>query len=82
MLTWIVAARYWPYSNVQPFNEFRKTLRNISRYASSCQHHTTGMLESPIVLPSGLSTCGLNMNIPFITRLLAVEYFFICSTRE
>jgi hypothetical protein len=23
----------------------------------------------------------INMNVPFISRVLAVEYFFICSSR-
>lgn len=73
---------YWPYSNVQPFNEFRKSVAEhfkIRKFLPTSHNWNAREPNRPTVRAVNMR---LNMNIPFITRLLAVEYFFICSTRE
>jgi SAM-dependent methyltransferase len=70
---------YAPYSNVQPFEDFRKSLTRefrIDRYfpTSHQWYHREPYrrLTKAIQMP-------INLNIPFLSRLFAVEYFFICS---
>ena len=72
---------YWPYSNVQSFDEFRRSLAQhfqIHRFFPTS--HNWNHSE-----PSGGLAKAVNMhfnaNVPFISRALAVEYFFICSPR-
>lgn len=72
---------YWPYNNVQSLRGFLKNLDQffcIDRFfpTSHRWHHDE---------PSGRFMKALqmrvNLNIPFISRMFAVEYFFICSRR-
>ena len=70
---------YWPYSNVQALNEFRQSLTQyfeIKRYfpTSHNWHHT-----EPNRKFIKAANMHINMNVPFISPVLAVEYFFICS---
>ena len=68
-----------PYSNVQPFYDFRDSLAeyfNIDRIfpASHNWHHgqpRRGFMKA--------MQKHLNVNIPLISPALAVEYFFICA---
>jgi SAM-dependent methyltransferase len=70
---------YPPYSNVQAFEEFRQSLLRefrIDRYFPTShrwRHH-----EPRRRIAKALQM-RMNMNIPWVSRLLAVEYFFICS---
>ena len=73
---------YWPFNNVQSMNDFRKSLAcyfNIDKYfpASHNWQH-----DSPKRKLNKAVNMRLNMNIPFISSRLAVEYFFICSSRH
>jgi SAM-dependent methyltransferase len=73
---------YWPYNNIQSFNEFYKSLEqhfHIERFFPTSHHwhhhephrHLMKVLQMYI-----------NVNIPFISPKLAVEYFFICSAKR
>jgi SAM-dependent methyltransferase len=70
---------YWPYSNMQSFNAFRRSLSahfTIERYfpvAHNWNHSEPGKrLLQTVQLP-------MTVNVPVLSRVLAVEYFFICA---
>jgi SAM-dependent methyltransferase len=71
---------YWPYSNVQSFDDFRWSLAQhfeIQRFfpTSHNWHHSE---PSRKLLKA--ANMHINANVPFVSRVLAVEYFFICSS--
>lgn len=73
---------YWAHTNVQSFEDFRESLAryfNVDRFfpASHNWHHC-----SPNRRSNGAVNMRINMNIPFISPILAVEYFFLCSPRD
>jgi SAM-dependent methyltransferase len=73
---------YRPYSNVQSPGEFRRSLSRhfrILRYfpTSYNWHH----LEPSRKLVKA-ANMHVNVNVPLMSRLLAVEYFFICAPRR
>jgi SAM-dependent methyltransferase len=70
---------YWPYSNIQSMSAFRRSLSahfKIERSfpTSHNWHHSEPgkRLLQAVQLP-------MTVNVPVISRNLAVEYFFICS---
>lgn len=70
---------YPVYNNIQSFDDFRKSLArffHIDRHIPTSHHwhhhEPTRQFMKTIQM-------HINMNIPFISRLFAVEYFFICS---
>lgn len=72
---------YWLYNNVQSLTDFRNSLEQffwIDRFFPTSQrwHH-----DEPKRRFTQDIQMRLNINVPFITRRLAVEYFFICSPR-
>jgi SAM-dependent methyltransferase len=70
---------YEPYSNVQSFADFRTSLARhftIDRYFPTS--HNWGHAEPNRRLVKSVNM-HINANIPFISPVLAVEYFFICS---
>jgi len=72
---------YWPYSNVQPLGDFRQDLARyftIRKFIPTA--HNWNHLEPSRRLIRTANTY-INFDIPFISRALAVEYFFICSKR-
>jgi SAM-dependent methyltransferase len=73
---------YWPYSNVQPPRDFRRDLEQHFRVRRSfATSHNWGHWEPGKKL---LRTANMhiNVNIPVISRILGVEYFFVCSRRS
>jgi SAM-dependent methyltransferase len=70
---------YAPYNNIQSFDDFRKSLTrffDIDRVIPTSHHwhhHEPGRQFTKAI------QMHINVHIPFISRLLAVEYFFICS---
>lgn len=48
---------YWPYSNVQPFNDFRRSLAENLRYVGTFRPHITGTTGNLAVSSSGRPTC-------------------------
>ena len=74
-------ALYWPYSNVQPFSEFRKGLAahfKIRRFFPTSHNWNPTEPNRKLVRDVNMH---INVNIPFISPMLAVEYFLICSAR-
>jgi SAM-dependent methyltransferase len=70
---------YEPYSNVQSLEDFRASLTRhftINRYFPTS--HNWGHAEPNRRLVKTVNM-HINANIPFISPVLAVEYFFICS---
>ena len=75
-------ALYSRYSNVRPIEDFRHdllrnfTIRKFFPTSHNWSHHEPNR--------SLLRTANmrLNVNVPVLTPRLAVEYFFMCSTRD
>jgi SAM-dependent methyltransferase len=70
---------YWPYSNVQPLREFRRSLEQyfqIERFFPTSHHWHHHEPQRRLMK---LVQLQINTNIPFISPMLGVEYFFICS---
>jgi SAM-dependent methyltransferase len=73
---------YWPYNNIQSFEDFQKGLArffHIDRFfpTSHRWHH-----DEPKGRVMKAIQMHINGNIPFFSRLFAVEYFFICSLQS
>ena len=73
---------YEPYSNVQPFDDFKKSLEcefHIDRYFPTSYHwyHHEPNREWLKAIQM-----RINFTIPWLSRLFAVEYFFLCSPRQ
>lgn len=70
---------YEPYSNVQSLEEFKKSLTcefRIDKYfptSHNWRHHEPHWRSTKAI------QMQINLNIPWFSRLFAVEYFFICS---
>jgi SAM-dependent methyltransferase len=72
---------YFPYSNVQALSDFRQQLAcyfTIQRSFPTA--HNWKHLEPSRRLVSTINMY-IDFSIPFVSRVLAVEYFFICSKR-
>jgi SAM-dependent methyltransferase len=70
---------YWPYSNIQPMAAFRRSLSRQFRIDRSFPtSHNWGHSE-PNRWFMQATQMHLNLNIPVISPMLAVEYFFVCS---
>ena len=73
---------YWPYSNVQPFNDFRRSLAEnfkIRRFFPTAYNWNHWEPGRKILRAANMH---INVNIPIIGPVLAVEYFLVCSARE
>lgn len=73
---------YWPYSNVQSLNDFRLSLaQHFDIQRSFPTSHNWNHSEPSRGFVKAVNM-HINVDIPFISRALAVEYFFICSSRD
>jgi SAM-dependent methyltransferase len=73
---------YWPYSNIQSPEDFRASLADhfvIRRVIPTSHNWHHGEPNRRIIQAANMH---LNVNIPYISRVLAVEHFFICSPRH
>jgi SAM-dependent methyltransferase len=71
---------YPPFSNIQPYGEFRKSLeRHFTIDNSFPVGHNWHQHEPGRPKFMKAAQMRVNVNIPFISPVLAVEYFFICS---
>ncbi len=73
---------YEAYSNVQPLERFRESLLQdfVVRKAFPTSHNWShGQPTRRLVKAANMY---LNANIPFVSPLLAVEYFFVCTPRR
>jgi SAM-dependent methyltransferase len=73
---------YWPYNNIQSFKAFYHSLREffqVDRYfpTSHRWHH-----DEPRDRLMWAVHKHINLNIPLISRLFGVEYFFVCSKKH
>ena len=72
---------YWPYSNVQAIDDFHQSLAHYFKihkaFPTSHNWHHLEPSRRFVKTPN----MYINVNIPFISRALAVEYFFVCSSR-
>ncbi len=72
---------YWPYNNIQSFSSFHHSLTEffqVDRYFPTS--HRWRHDEPRDRLMWALQK-HINLNIPVISRLFGVEYFFICSQK-
>jgi len=68
-----------PVSNIQPLNDFRNSLAcyfNIDQSFPASHNWKHGMPSRKLVKAANMR---VSMNIPLISPILGVEYFFICS---
>ena len=73
---------YWPYSNVQTLTDFRQSLAQhfkIHRFFPTSHNWNHSEPGRKLLKAANIH---ININLPFISRVLAVEYFFICSSRR
>ena len=73
---------YWPYSNVQPLNDFRQSLTQyfeIKRYFPTSHNWNRCEPNRKFIKAANMH---INRDIPFISPVFAVAYFFICSKRS
>jgi SAM-dependent methyltransferase len=73
---------YSPYNNVQTFDDFRTSLARhfeIRRFFPTSHNWSH---REPSREPIKAINMRVNMHIPFISPVLAVQYFFICSRRD
>jgi SAM-dependent methyltransferase len=73
---------YEAFSNVQPLDSFRQDLQCHFRIDKSfpASHNWKHSQPSRNLVKN--ANMHLNANIPFVSRALAVDYFFICSPRR
>ncbi len=73
---------YWPFSNIQPLDDFRESLAGYFTIESCfpASHNWKQNMSDRRLLKA--INMRLNMNIPLVSPKLAVEYFFICSRRD
>jgi SAM-dependent methyltransferase len=70
---------YWLYNNIQPLDNFRESLaRHFKIRRSFPTSHNWKHTEPNRKLVKTINM-HFNANIPFISPIFAVEYFFICS---
>ena len=73
---------YWPYSNVQSFDDFRAGLARyfkIDKFFPTSHNWKNSEPNRKLVRAVNMH---VNANIPVISRLLTVEYLLICSPRR
>ncbi len=70
--------RYWLYSNVQPIEQFRDSLSEyfVVEKQFPTAHNVNG--SEPTRWYVRRPNLYFNLNVPFITRRLGVEYLFVC----
>jgi SAM-dependent methyltransferase len=70
---------YWPYSNVQRLADFRRDLARFFRIERSFPVSHNWNHSQPRRPLLKASQVNLNINIPVISPLLAVDYLYVCS---
>ena len=73
---------YWPYSNVQTHNDFRRSLAQYSEIERSYPTSYNWHHSEPNRKFVRTANMHIRFNIPFVGRALAVEYFYICRRRS
>jgi SAM-dependent methyltransferase len=73
---------YEPYSNVQTLNDFRQSLAQHFTIRKAFPTSYNWNHSEPRRKLLKAANMNISVNIPFVSRILAVEYFFICSARR
>jgi SAM-dependent methyltransferase len=74
--------RYHVYNNMQPFDDFQQSLSQfftIERIIPTSHHWHHREPNRRIMKTLQMK---MNVNIPILSRMFAIEYFFICSPRK
>jgi len=73
---------YWLYNNIQPFKHFRDSVGSFFRI-DRCfpTSHSWDHREPTHPLTKAIHM-RMNATIPVMSSLFAIEYFFICSSRD
>lgn len=72
---------YEPFSNVQPLDRFRQDLGRHFTVDKSFPASHNWKHSQPSRELIKAANMHVNVNVPFISPVLAVDYFFICSPR-
>ncbi|HTX27456.1 MAG TPA: class I SAM-dependent methyltransferase [Streptosporangiaceae bacterium] len=72
---------YWPYSNVQALPDFRQNLAQYFEIKRSFPTSHNWQHSEPKRKVIKAANRYINFNVPIISPVLAVEYFFICAKR-
>jgi SAM-dependent methyltransferase len=70
---------YWPYNNVRSFNGFYSSLSKTFRVERYFPTSHRWQHDEPRRRVMKALQSRVNINIPVLSRLFGVEYFFICS---
>jgi len=70
---------YWPYNNIQSFRDFRGSLEQYFRVKRVIPTSHRWYHDEPKGRLMKAIQMHINVNLPVISRMFAVEYFFICS---
>ena len=70
---------YPPFSNIQSYNQFRKSLGRYFTIENSFPVGHNWHQHEPGRKFMKAAQKHMNVNLPFVSPVLAVEYFFICS---
>lgn len=70
---------YWPYSNVQQPADFRRDLGRFFTIERSFPTSHNWKHGQPIRPFMKVTQAHLNINVPVISPMLAVEYLYVCS---
>jgi len=73
---------YWPYNNIQPQRDFRRSLTRFFRIQRVVPTSHRWRHDEPRSRPMKAVQMRINLNIPLLSQLFAVEYFFICSAAD
>ena len=73
---------YWPYSNVQARDDFRRSLAQHFQIKKSFPTSHNWQHAEPNRKFIRAANMHTSINVPLISRKLAVEYFFICGQRS
>lgn len=73
---------YHPYSNVQPFTDFRESLEQYFKVERLFPTSYNWRHQEPSRRLVKTGNMHLNLNIPFINQALAVQYVLICTAHE
>jgi SAM-dependent methyltransferase len=73
---------YWLYNNIQPLREFRNSICSVFRVDRCFPTSHQWRHREPTHPVMKAIHMHMNANIPVISSLFAIEYFFICSSRD
>jgi SAM-dependent methyltransferase len=72
---------YWPYSSTQPADQFRDSLTENFVIEKQFPTSHNWNHHEPERSYLRVSNMYVNVNIPFVTRRLAVQYLYVCRGR-